>query len=221
MSLTAIRLPEHVNDSHIARLYRENKYRLTISNMAFSNLVQFLESKDTEGGSVILSILTNFLNLVTVDRASAGPHRSIAAIMARANGDTDLPGEDEGIPGHHPGSANLDRNAAPNVLARLNLGNPAPETDLQEDVQSQLQDEDSKKPPKDGQNSLVEEYDQKIKQEPNDDAPSRDVIPLPPSMARDVSMEVQKVIEHRGQIQITRTKWWHWAWRQCNNVHIP
>jgi transcription initiation factor TFIID subunit 5 len=170
--------------------------------MAFNNLIQFLESKDREGGAVIIATLTNYMHIFTVDRAAAGNERSIAAILARTSVDEDLPAEDEGIPGHNPGSANTDRNA-PLVLAKLSLGLPPPEPELQDDVRAQLQEEDAKNPPKPGQNSLLEEYDQHIKREPTDDVPSRDAIPLPPSLARDVAMEVQKVIEHRDRFKIS------------------
>lgn len=202
-ALSAIRIPEHLGDSHIAKLYRTNRYRITLSNIAFNNLLNFLELKDTEGGSVILFIINNFMNLVTIDRALAGPERSIAAILARGAGEADLPGEDEGIPGHHPGSANLDRNAPANVLARLQLGPLPPENDLSEDVRSQLQDRDAKDPPKPGQNSLLDEYEQRIKREPADDMPNREIVPLPPSLARDVAMEIQKVVEHRDRFRIS------------------
>ena len=171
--------------------------------MAFNNLIQFLESKDREGGAVIIATLTNYMQIFTVDRAAAGNERSIAAILARTGVDEDLPAEDEGIPGHNPGSANTDRNA-PLVLAKLSLGPLPLEPELQDDVLAQLQEKDAKNPPKLGQNSLVEEYDQlHIKREPTDDVPSRDAIPLPPSLARDVAMEVQKVIEHRDRFKIS------------------
>ncbi|KAF2144556.1 uncharacterized protein K452DRAFT_284884 [Aplosporella prunicola CBS 121167] len=199
--LTNIRLPEHVVGGHIAKIYRGNKYRVTLSNMAFNSLIQFLESKDKEGGSVIISILNQWMNIVTVDRTAAGNERSLAAIIAKGGVEDDLPAEDEGIPGHNPGSANTDRNAPP-VLAKLSLGPLPMEPELMEDVRAELQEEDIKNPPKPGKSSLVEEFEQRIKRESTEDVPTRETVPLPPSLARDVLMEVQKVKENRDRFKI-------------------
>lgn len=200
-ALSAVKLPQHL-ESHIAKLYRDNKYRLTLSNLAFNNLIGFLEAKESEGGAVMSAILNQYLDIHTVDRAGAGAERSIGAIIARGTYDDDIPAEDEGIPGHNPGSANTGRDA-PTVLAKLNLGPMPPDPELQEDVRATLQEHDLARPPLVGQSSLVDTYDQMIKREPTDDAPARDLVPLPPSLARDVAMEVQKVIEHRDRFKIT------------------
>ncbi|KAJ9647316.1 Transcription initiation factor TFIID subunit 5 [Coniosporium tulheliwenetii] len=197
--LEGVSLPEHVSDNRIAQLYRNNRYRLTLTKMAFTNLIQFLESKD--GGSIILGIIQNHLDIKSVDRAAAGNERGLAALLARGGAEDDMPAEDEGIPGHNPGSANTDRNAPP-VLARLNLGPLPMEPELMEDVRAALQEDDAKKPPAPGQESLEQVFDRQIKREPVEDAPSRDAIPLPPSLARDVAMEVQKVRENRDRFRI-------------------
>ncbi|KAB2105870.1 hypothetical protein AG0111_0g5586 [Alternaria gaisen] len=63
---------------------------------------------------------------------------------------------------------------------RLQLGAYPQEADLQEDVRAALQDEDAKNAPRPGQPSLVEEFEQRIKQEPTEDGPSREFVPLPP-----------------------------------------
>ncbi|THY36840.1 transcription initiation factor TFIID, subunit TAF5 [Aureobasidium pullulans] len=200
-ALQAISLPEHVQNNHIAKLYRENHYRLTITDLAYSALIQFLEAHDTEGGSVILNILQHHVELRHVDRVASGAERSLARILAKQRGIQDVPAEDEGIPGHNPGSANTDRNAPP-VLAKLALAPMPMEADLMEDVKAELQEHDSLHPPAAGRNTLVEEFEQRIKQEPNDDAPSRDQIPFPPSLARDVAMEVQRIKENRDRFKI-------------------
>ncbi|OMP85884.1 Transcription initiation factor TFIID subunit 5 [Diplodia seriata] len=199
--LSTISLPEHVADSHIANIYRGNKYRLTLSNMAFNSLIQYLESKEREGGSVIIGLMNKFMNIITQDRTATGNERSLAAMIARGSVEEDLPAEDEGIPGHNPGSANTDRNAPP-VLAKLQLGALPMESDLMEDVRAELQEEDSKNPPRPGQSSLMDEFEQRIKRESSEEAPTRETVPLPPSLARDVLMEVQKVKENRDRFKI-------------------
>jgi transcription initiation factor TFIID subunit 5 len=199
--LSTVTLPEHVQVSHVGKIFRGNKYRLTMTTMAYSMLTQFLEARESDGGSVLMKLIEAHMHIVTVDRAVAGVERSLAAMLARKGDEYDMPGEDEGIPGHNPGSANTDRNA-PNVLARLALGPLPMDTDAMEDIRAELQEEDARDPPKLRENSLVEEFEQRIKQEPTEDAPTRDQVPLPPPIARDVAMEVQKIREHRDRFKI-------------------
>jgi len=200
-ALSPLHDPEHLEQNDIAQLYRNNRYRLSLSTMAFHSLMQFLESHDREGGTLITTVLNTALDIRTVDRASAGGARGLQRLLAERNGDSNLPAEDEGIPGHNPGSANLDRNA-PTALAKLTLGPIPMESDLMEDVKAELQDHDASHPPEAGQSSLVDEFDRKIKPEPVDDVPGRDTLPFPPSTARDVAMEVQKVKENRDRFKI-------------------
>lgn len=169
--------------------------------MAWNVLLQFLEAKEREGGSVISTILTNHLNIVSQDRSTMGNERSLAAMFARQGREWDHPAEDEGIPGHNPGSHRTDSNA-PNVLAKLALGPLPMDEDAMEDVRAGLQQGDSSDPPAAGEKSLTEEFEQLIKKEPTDDAPTRDQVPLPPPLARDVAMEIQKVREHRDRFRI-------------------
>ena len=200
-ALQPISEPEHVQQNDIAQLYRNNKYRLSMSNMAFSTLIQFLETKEQEGGKIISTLINSFLDIRTLDRASTGGARGMAKLLAERNGEEDAPAEDEGIPGHHPGSANLDRNA-PTVLSKLSLGPLPMDNDMMEDVKAELQDLDASNPPAAGQNSYSDEFEQRIKPEPHDDLPSREALPYPPSTTRDVAMEVQKVKENRDRFRV-------------------
>lgn len=201
--LRQVRLPVHLQDSRIAKLYMDNKYRLTLTTMPFYNLIQFLESKMFDGGQSIMDIIRDHLNIVTVDR-TATAEKSIAAILAAGQGDDDLPAEDEGIPGHNPGHPLTTRHdpEADAARIRLQLGAYTQDQELQEDLRAALQDQDSKNAPRPGQSTLVDELEQRIKREPTEDGPSRDTVPLPPSLARDVSMEVQKIIEHRDRYKM-------------------
>ena len=200
-ALAPVNEPEHLQQNGIAQLYRDNKYRLTLSQLAFMSLIQFLDSNERDGGMVIMGILNSSLDIRTVDRATADGARGLAKLLAERNGEQDVPAEDEGIPGHHPGSANLDPKAL-NVLSRLSLGPMPMENDLMEDVKQELQDEDNLQQPAAGRNSLVDEFEQRIKKEPRDGQPSREDIPFPPSTARDVMMEVQRVKENRDRFRI-------------------
>lgn len=198
--LSVILNPEHLEKSTVAQIYRNNKYRITLTKMASSLLIQFLESKEEEGGDIIGKLINAHLNIMEVERSAVG-ERSLAAMLARKGEEWDYPAEDEGIPGHNPGSANTDPNA-PGVLPRLALGPLPMDADLMDDVRAELEEEDAKNPPGPGEQSLIDTWDEKIKKEPTDDAPSRENVPLPPPLARDVSMEIQKVREHRDRFKI-------------------
>ncbi len=200
-ALGPIALPEHVLTNNIATIYRESKYRVTLSQVAFYNLIQFLECKEREGGGVIVSVIQSSLNIVTVERA-ADDQYTLTRLLQRANAGEDFPGEDEGIPGHHPGSANTDRNTGSTVLTRLKLGPLPMEADLMNDVRSELEEEDARNPPADNHLPLAETFEQQIKREESEDAPSRSDIPLAASVARDVAMEAQKVKENRDRFKI-------------------
>jgi transcription initiation factor TFIID subunit 5 len=206
-TLNAVRLPAHLATDHLAKLYLDNKYRVTMTLMPFYNLIQFLESKMFEGGQALIDVIRDHLNIVTVDR-TATTERSIAAILASGQDEDELPAEDEGIPGHNPGHPLTSRTDPEADASRIRLAlGPYPlDQDLQDDVRATLQDEDAKNAPRPGQPSLLDEYEARIKREPTDDVPSRDLIPLPPSLARDVSMEVQKVVEHRDRYRLEGTR---------------
>jgi transcription initiation factor TFIID subunit 5 len=114
-----------------------------------------------------------------------------------------MPLEDEGIPGHHPGSAYTgDNPAMAGTLPRLKLGKLPLEPLLESDMRADLEEEDVKYPPTGGRSTLVQHFEQMIKKEEDEDAPTRAEIPYPPSVARDVAMEVQKVKENRDRFKI-------------------
>ena len=147
-----------------------------------------------------MMILQTHLNIVTVERA-ADDNLSLAKMLGRAKVTEDFPAEDEGIPGHNAGSANTDRHTTSNILTRLKLGPLPMEPELLDDVQAELEEEDVRNPPVEGQHSLVQEFAH-IKREESEDAPNRTDIPVPPSKVRDVVMEVQKVKENRDRFRI-------------------
>ncbi|KAL8842664.1 MAG: hypothetical protein Q9170_000439 [Blastenia crenularia] len=201
--LQAIALPEHVSTNEIAKIYQSQRYRATLSQTAFFNLIQFLESKEKEGGAVIVGILQSRLNVVTVER-TAEDQFSLAKLLERARQVEDFPAEDEGIPGHNPGSANIDRNAGSAVLTKLKLGQVTLDAEGRQDVLGDLEDEDKAMPPAPGQPSLVEVLEQRIKREESEEVPGRtELPPRPPPLARDIAMEVQKVKEHRDRMKIS------------------
>ena len=200
-SLERVSLPEHVASDSTAKIYRENKYRVSLSSTAFQILIQFLESKEKEGGASLVGIIQTHLNINTLNRANDS-QSALAQILNRTKTVDDFPAEDEGIPGHNPGSANTTRSAGDNVLTRLRLGALPLDQELKDDVLADLQDEDVKDPPALGQPTLVAQFEDRIKREESEEGPNRSELQLPPSTARDVAMEVQKVKEDRDRFKI-------------------
>jgi len=200
-ALEPITLPEHVLENPNSKIYRGNKYRVTLSQTAFNNLVQFLESKGKEGGGVLVGVIQTFLGVNTVERAADDP-RGLSILLNRARSNENYPAEDEGIPGHNPGSANTDRAGGATVLTKLKLGPMPMESDLMSDVRAELEEQDVKQPPQEGHSSLIDLFEQRIKREESEDAPTRNEILLPPSTARDIAMEVQKVKDDRDRYKI-------------------
>ncbi|TAQ89096.1 hypothetical protein B7494_g2599 [Chlorociboria aeruginascens] len=194
-----ITLPQHVSDNTTTKLYRNNKYRIPLNTHVYFNLMTFLESKSAVGGSVIIFLLSCHCE---VRETSRGPidQYSFEAIIYKAH-HTD--GEDsdlqEGIPGAFTGVTNQDIMHNNTILK---LGMPPMEPELAQDVRAELEDEDLRNPAEFGRPSLVEEFDQNIKREDSSDGPTRNEIPLPPSRARDVMMEVQKIRENRDRFKI-------------------
>ena len=200
-ALKPLSMVEHLEQNKTAQLFLNNRYRLSVSTMAFYSMVQFLEAKDKQGGSVIIGIIQQHLNVVTVDRA-APDQNSLARLLGRASIEEDFPAEDEGIPGHNPGSANTDSSARSAVLTRLKLGPLPMEQELMDDVRGELAEEDAKEPPPPGKATYVQHFESMIKREEGEDYPTTADIPYPPSTARDVALEVQKVKENRDRFQI-------------------
>ncbi len=200
--LQRISLPEHLNDDNVGKLYRTNKYRIVLSDFAFVHLMQYLESSAESGGSLLVELLEQRCNIRHVDRA-ADDRFSFASLLQRGKDVEDTPAEDEGIPGHNPGNSIItDDPTQGNNLVKLRLGRLPMDKDLEGDVRGDIEDMDTRQPALPGQDSLVETLEMSIKQEPEDEYPSRTELAYPSSTARDVAMEVQKIRENRDRFKI-------------------
>lgn len=200
--LERISLPEHLNDDNVGKLYRHNKYRLVLSSFSFVHLMQYLEASADHGGKLLVDLLEKRCNIRHVDRA-ADDRFSFASLLQRGKEVQDMPAEDEGIPGHNPGNSVItDDPTQGNNLVKLRLGRLPLDKELEGDVRGDLEDLDNSQPAIPGQDSLVDTMDVDIKQEPDDEFPSRTELAYPPSTARDVAMEVQKIRENRDRFKI-------------------
>jgi transcription initiation factor TFIID subunit 5 len=197
-TLETVTLPQHVFDNPTAKLYRGTKYRLPLNTHVYYNLLTFLETNAKAGGTVIIYLLQTYCEIRETARGPIDQY-SFEAIINQARGTDEEPDLEEGIPGAFTGVTNKD---IMNNNAVLKLGMMPMDYELAQDVRSELEEEDIKHPPEFGKPSYVEEFDRTIKREESVDAPSRNEIPLPPSRARDVVMEVQKIKESRDRFKI-------------------
>jgi transcription initiation factor TFIID subunit 5 len=187
-----------VYDNAVAKLYRGTRYRLPLNIHVYYNLVTFLESPANPAGRTILYLLQTYCEIRHTERGPIDQYSFEAIInqSRKVEEDKDL---EEGIPGAFTGVSNkdiMDNNAV------LKLGMMAMEADLASDVRAELEEEDKERPPPPGTDSLVDVFERTIKREESPDGPSRADIPLPPSRARDVTMEVQKIKENRDRFKI-------------------
>jgi transcription initiation factor TFIID subunit 5 len=198
--LETIKLQPQLQENEITRLYLNERYRIPLNVTVYYNLMTFLESNEKQGGSTIIYILQTFCEVKALDRGPLNQF-SFEAIIQQAQGTTSTDNLDqlEGVPGAFTGVINKD---IQNNNVALKLGMMAMESDLAADVRAELEELDVKNPPAAGQQSLVEAFDSNIKREDSADGPSRNEIPLPPSRARDVVMEVQKIRENRDRFKI-------------------
>ena len=197
--MKTITLPQHVFDNPTAKLYRENKYRIPLNNNSYFNLMTHLEAIDKQGGTTISYLLATYCELRQVQRGPIDQFSFEAIINQNHGGEPDDSDLQEGIPGGFIGVTNKD---IMDNTAILKLGMLPMEQELQDDVRAELADEDNRNPPEFGKSSLLDEFERKIKREESSDAPNRTEIPLPPSRARDVIMEVQKIKEYRDRFKI-------------------
>ena len=197
--LGTIKIRSHVFENSVSRLYWTTKYRIPLNKHVYFNLITFLEANSNTGGLTIVYLLQSHCEVRETERGPIDQF-SFEAIINQGRGvEGDMSDLQEGIPGAFTGVSNKD---IMNNTAKLRLGMVAMEPELAGDVMAELEDEDARNPPDLGQNSLVDEFKQHIKREDTPDGPARGETPLPPSRARDVTMEVQKIKENRDRFRI-------------------
>ncbi|CZR67304.1 probable transcription initiation factor TFIID subunit 5 [Phialocephala subalpina] len=197
--LETIKLATHVAENQTAQIYRTNKYRIPLNTHVYYNLTTFLEQKTTEGGGTILYLIQAYCELRETQRGPLDQYSFDAIVNKARSLNVDELDVQEGIEGAFTGVSNKD--IAEN-LVQLKLGPMELDPDLIADVRSDLEDEDKQNPPPAGKLSLVDEFERNIKREDSLEGPTRAEVPYPPSRARDVVMEVQKIKEYRDRFKI-------------------
>ncbi|KAF2858536.1 WD40 repeat-like protein [Piedraia hortae CBS 480.64] len=204
IQLQSINEKEHLKQNELAQRFLNDRYRVYLSTLTYGSMINFMETKSTEGGSVLLQVMQDHIDIQHMPSLLGGT-RSLQKMMDEEHGEFERPPPDEGLPDHRPGGIHGASRHLPDVNAKeynVRLGQLPMDAEYIEDVKDDLRSLDVRNPPGPGKQSLVEYYEQGIKQEPSDDPVPAGSIPFPPKTARDVMMEVQRVRENRDRFRI-------------------
>ncbi len=154
LELSSLSLPDHLESNKRARLYRSKKYRLTLSRTSLSLMIHYLMEKQDGGGQIVLRLMNRWLDIKIVQGM---PTDEAGGVDGEALMDH------EGVDSREP----------------LSLGPLPMDPEMMDDVQAALREEDARNGVEvNGDNSLTQAWS-KVKREPAEDSPSRDLIPLP------------------------------------------
>lgn len=194
--LATITLSEHIDANESAHRFQTVKYRILVTHKAFDLVLGHMDKEADNGGDLIMALLNEYTTIEAVDRGVAHPY-SFSALWNKDNTGLIDQAEAEGVPGAFEGTRTDKVLSAP-----LKLGPFPMEPELQGDIRAEIILEDQRNPPADGKASLLEEFEQKIKREESTEGPSRADLPLPPSRARDIWNEIEKLKENRDRFRI-------------------
>ncbi|KAK9242994.1 WD40-repeat-containing domain protein [Lipomyces tetrasporus] len=190
--LSGLTLPEHLQENETAKLYRENKYRLNISRTTFDLLLHFLDENERNGGPVTIRLINQYIETnITTSRPDRNDARNQTI------------GDDEGIPGHITGRETKFNQQA------VKLGMFPMDERMVKEVELQLKEEDSRSQQEHDElgvvpesRTLLQEFQDLHKPEPESDTPVRDILPLPPFKGADVEAEVAAIKDARSRLKI-------------------
>ncbi|CAN6652763.1 transcription initiation factor TFIID subunit 5 [Trichomonascus vanleenenianus] len=181
--LSAVSLPAHLEENDLAKAFRTKKYQLRVSRTSFDLLLYFLHEIETNGGSIIIRLLNQYVDTTV---STTRPSRYDTELSLDPN---------EGLPGYSAAASGEQDHAR---LPAVKLGKMPMDPDLAKEVQVELEKRE------DGP-QLVDELNKRVKLEPSEDSPARESLPLPQYKAVDVSMEVRNVADTRNRITIGAT----------------
>ena len=177
--LSAVTLASHLEENDLAKLYRNNKYRIALSRTTFDLMLNFMFENEGEGGAIIMRLINQYVEVVTVQGKPGG----IAANSAV-----------EGIEGHNKTQTDEVNGQ------KVRLGPLGLDKDMQMDVEIELGDED-RKLGLDGSDSLLTDFT-KSRLGDVTDTPGRDALPYPPYKTVDVLTEVENIKDARKRIAL-------------------
>lgn len=175
--LSAVTLASHLEENELAKMYRNNKFRIALSRTTFDLMLNFMFENEAEGGAIIMRLVNQYVEVITV---AGKPGASMTAL--------------EGIEGHN-------RTQTDEVNGqRIRLGPLGLDKDMQMDVEIELGDED-RKLGLEGTDTLLEDF-HRVRAGDAADMPGRDALPYPPYKTLDVMTEVENIKDARKRISL-------------------
>lgn len=205
--LGGISLPEHIEQNPVARLYKSNKYKISISATSMNLVLGFLNENQGIGGGILVRTINNNIEVTTQTEVTTaaqdeneGVERSegIPAIIQLINNGEET-GEEED-------QKSLDRQN-PEFLnsSDLKLGKYPEDPEFAKEVTAELKQKDDAEREKTGKEparSLVDEYNENVKAVETEESPAKDALPLPQKSYFDVKQEIIKVQDSRAKIKL-------------------
>ncbi|EMR08462.1 hypothetical protein PNEG_03290 [Pneumocystis murina B123] len=179
--ISSITLPEHIEENELVKLYRQNKYRITMWRTAFDLMLHFLFENESNGGAIIMRLLNQHIETKIV---TGRPDQFINSVVTN----------DEGISGYDV--YHLDNfNKQPVKLGEMPL-----DTDLKNNIEIELAslDNEIEKTNEKCNKSFLEEF--KNKKEISEDSPMKNSIPLPTFKGIDVEKEIEVIKDLRKRL---------------------
>ncbi|KAH3666169.1 hypothetical protein OGAPHI_004358 [Ogataea philodendri] len=195
-SLAGISLPDHLEENEIARLFRTEKYHITVSKVSMNLILSFLNENEAIGGGIIVRFINNTMTIttqveVTTQKENSGETtEGIAAIFQLLNEESDRTRKD------------ADSTDAFNSKT-VKLGKFPDDPEFTKELEAEIQQKDEAQKDQNHDKTLMQEYEENFKTDPaSEDAPSRDLLPLPQKTAFDLKQALTKIQDSRAKIKL-------------------
>ncbi|ORY82423.1 transcription factor TFIID complex subunit Taf5 [Protomyces lactucae-debilis] len=185
--MQAVVLPTHVEENELAKLYRNHKYRVSLSKTSFDLMLNFMFENEAEGGAIIMRLVNQYIE-----------------VQAMSGRPGQVPQQAEGIKGHNSQQIDDFNQQA------LKLGAMPMDKDMAMDVELELADEDAQLAASAQQShiapseptTLQQDFQKMLKDEAEGEQPAADAIPFPPYKAIDIATEVENIKDARKRIAL-------------------
>ncbi|KAI0463830.1 hypothetical protein LJB42_002837 [Komagataella kurtzmanii] len=198
--LGGISLKEHLQENDVAKIFRSHKFKVLIGRTTFNLLLYFLNENDAVGGGVVLRLINQYIEPVITTEAIAVEREgelnlSEGIVELHTLNNTSIGGEQREI-------SSVDAfNKKPVKLGKLQVD---PEYSKELEAELKLKDEQEQAAQKKVSTTLLEEYRENFKVDPNDENnPSKDTLPLPLKSAQDLRNDIAMIQDSRAKIKLS------------------
>ncbi|CCE65522.1 hypothetical protein TPHA_0L01690 [Tetrapisispora phaffii CBS 4417] len=217
--LFSVNSQDHIKENEIANAFHSNRYRVTLTKTTVNLLLFYLNDNVNIGGSLIISILNEYMELNIVETVTSKERLQDGIKLISENDRSNinyeinstpvklgkLPQDEEFIKEIETELKILDEKEKQNIVNTAENNKPLPPITLLEEFRGLLSrsyvDYFGKK--NKGSNIGSEISEKKSASRSVDiQSPSIEVLPLPPKNALDLKIEIQKVKEYRDYVPL-------------------